>query len=73
MHSRNLANQLGPMAQHFLNAIVNSGGSRKIANFSALKCPFISEFNPKFLSNYGTSMLKLYADKCPFMRQYMMP
>ncbi|GFY59076.1 5-aminolevulinate synthase, nonspecific, mitochondrial [Trichonephila inaurata madagascariensis] len=70
MHSRNLANQLGPMAQHFLNAIVNSGGSRKIANFSALKCPFISEFNPKFLSNYGTSMLKLYADKCPFMRQY---
>ncbi|GFT83287.1 5-aminolevulinate synthase, erythroid-specific, mitochondrial [Nephila pilipes] len=70
MNSRNLANQLGPMAQHFLNAVINSGGTRKIANFSALKCPFISEFNPKFLANYGPSMMRIYADKCPFMRQY---
>ncbi|GBM03886.1 5-aminolevulinate synthase, nonspecific, mitochondrial [Araneus ventricosus] len=71
MHTRNfLANQFGPMAQHLLTSVMNSGGVRKMANVSARKCPFISEFSTKFLKNYASSMIKIYANQCPFMRHY---
>ncbi|XP_055927290.1 5-aminolevulinate synthase, non-specific, mitochondrial-like isoform X2 [Argiope bruennichi] len=57
------------MAQ-FLSSIMSSGGVRQIANLSARHCPFVSSLNPKFLKNYGASMMKLYSDQCPFMRHY---
>ncbi|KAF8770745.1 5-aminolevulinate synthase like protein [Argiope bruennichi] len=70
MHTRNfLANQFGPMAQHFLNSVMQSG-ARKMSNVSARKCPFISEFSTNFLKNYASSMIKIYANQCPFMRHY---
>ncbi|XP_054712726.1 5-aminolevulinate synthase, non-specific, mitochondrial-like [Uloborus diversus] len=47
-----------------------SGGVRQIGQISVRKCPFISGLNPVFLKNYGSSVLKMYMDQCPFMRQF---
>ncbi|KAG8177301.1 hypothetical protein JTE90_002528 [Oedothorax gibbosus] len=70
MYSRNiLANQVGPIAQHFIGSKMHSGGVRQIVS-SAKKCPFVSGLNPLFMKNYGASLMKLYADQCPFMRHY---
>ncbi|GFU47700.1 5-aminolevulinate synthase, nonspecific, mitochondrial [Nephila pilipes] len=52
------------------SVFATAGGVCQIANLSVRKCPFVSSLNCKFLKNYGASMIKLYADQCPFMRHY---
>ncbi|XP_042910635.1 5-aminolevulinate synthase, non-specific, mitochondrial isoform X3 [Parasteatoda tepidariorum] len=43
---------------------------RHLANVSVRNCPFLSGLSPLYLKNYGASIMKMYGDKCPFMRHY---
>ncbi|XP_054721571.1 5-aminolevulinate synthase, non-specific, mitochondrial-like isoform X2 [Uloborus diversus] len=47
-----------------------SGGVRHLGQISVRNCPFISGLNPLFLKNYGSSVLQMYVDKCPFIRNF---